>query len=129
MRFRTLVGWVFLLAVLGYIGYSAVFAVSNYFQVTEVVDSAVSEVTRRYRATALTRGTDPGAHEYVQEVRAAILTSARRNDLRLDERRVTVSLEGNAVRVKLNWNYPVLTWGGENIVAFPLWIDRMIDRK
>jgi hypothetical protein len=125
MRFRTFILLVFWIVVLGYAGYGLVSAGSVYFQMRSLVDQAFHEATtRQLRTGAMPETATP---EYVTDVRVGILTGAQRAGLPLDPRNLNVASEKTAIRVTLHWSQPVLAYGGETILAVPLWIDSAYD--
>ena len=125
MRFRTFVLLVFWIVVVGYGGYGLVSVGSVYFQMRSLLDQAFHDATdRQLRTGAMPETATP---EYVTDVRAGILMGAQRAGLSLDPRNLNVASEKTAIRVTLHWSQPVLVYGGETILAVPLWIDTAYD--
>lgn len=125
MRFRTFVLLVFWIVVLGYAGYGLVSAGSVYFQMRSLVEQAFQDATSRQQRSGTIP--DTATPEYVSDVRASIMLGAQRAGLPLDPRNLNVVSEKTAIRVSLHWSQPVVTYGGEPVLAIPLWIDRAFD--
>ncbi len=125
MRFRTFVLLVFWILVLGYGGYGLVSAGSVYFQMRSLVEQAFQDATSRQQRTGAMPET--ATPEYVTDVRGGILSGAQRAGLPLDPHNLNVVSEKTAIRVTLHWSQPVVTYGGETVLAIPLWIDRAFD--
>ena len=127
MRFRTFLFVVFWVLVIGYAGYGLVSAGSVYFQVRALTEQAFDDASsRQKRAGGAAETPTP---EFVSDVRAGILLGAQRAWLPIDARNLNVVSERTAIRVTLHWSQPVITSGGETILAIPLWIDRSFDLR
>jgi hypothetical protein len=126
MRFRSFVLFVFWVCVLGYGGYVGVAAGSTYFQTRELVEQAFSETTKRLRTPG---AGEAAGQEYASDTRAGILIGARRAGIPLEPRNLVVAPEGDVLRVSFHWSYPLITYGGETILAIPLWLDRSFDLR
>jgi hypothetical protein len=123
MRVRTLLRVVVWAALVGYVAFVIVAAVSNYFDMVALVEGAARKVVEAERWTLLRQpGVPVGAH--AEEVRDAILRGAERSGLVIDDRKVVVSQAGETLRVSVSWSYPMVAVGGETIVGIPLALDR-----
>lgn len=128
MRLGRLIVWTVRLVVLGFVGYSAIAAGSNYFQISELIDNGFQEAVRRAKpsASAPLQRIDEA---FAADVRAAIVRMARRDGLPIEERKLRLSQTPTSIRVELKWAYPVLAYDGENVIAVPLSLDRTFSIK
>ena len=125
MRFRTFILVLFWFVVGGYAAYAAALAGSSYFETRGIVEQAFAEASsRQARSGAAPESAGP---EYATEVRSAILLGAQRASITIDPRNLNVVPERASIRVTLHWSHPVLMYGGESVVAIPLWIDQSFD--
>lgn len=115
-------------ALLGYVTFVIAFAVSNYFEMVALVESAVQKPVEGER-WMLARQADAPVGDHVEEVREAILRGAERGGLPVDERKLVVSQAGTTLRVSLHWSYPVIRIGGEAVVVIPLALDRSFEMR
>ena len=123
MRVRTLLRVAVWAALVGYVAFVIVGAVSNYFDMVALVEGATRKVVEAERWTLLRQPDAPvGAH--AEEVRDAILRGAERSGLVIDDRKVVVSQAGETLRISVSWSYPMVAVGGETIVGIPLSLDR-----
>ena len=128
MRVRTLLRVAVWAALVGYVAFVIVAAVSNYFDMVALVEGAARKVVEAERWTLLRQPDAPvGAH--AEEVRDAILRGAERSGLVIDDRKVVVSQAGETLRVSVSWSYPMVAVGGETIVGIPLALDRSFDLR
>ena len=125
MRFRTFILVLFWLVVGGYAAYAAALAGSSYFQTRGIVEQAFADASSR-QARSGAAAESPGI-EYVTEVRTAVLLGAQRAGIPIDPRNLNVVPERASIRVTLRWSHPVLIYGGESVVAIPLWVDQSFD--
>ena len=123
MRVRTLLRVAVWAALVAYVAFVIVAAVSNYFDMVALVEGAARKVVEAERWTLLRQPDAPvGAH--AEEVRDAILRGAERSGLVIDDRKVVVSQTGQTLRISVSWSYPMVAVGGETIVGIPLALDR-----
>jgi len=128
MRVRTLLRVVVWAALVGYVAFVIVAAVSNYFDMVALVEGATRKVVEAERWTLLRQPDTPvGAH--AEEVRDAILRGAERSGLVIDDRKVVVSQAGETLRISVSWSYPMVAVWGETIVGIPLALDRSFDLR
>ena len=124
MRFRSFSLWVICLGALGWAGYMMATAGWSYFATQEMVDKVLREAAGRHRS-ALAGGTPRALDELVGDVRASILLAARRDGRPIEKRSIVVSANSAAVSAAVAWSYPVITYGGEDIVVFPMSVQRL----
>jgi len=128
MRVRTLLRVAVWAALVGYVAFVIVAAVSNYFDMVALVEGAARKMVEAERWTLLRQPDAPvGAH--AEEVRDAILRGAERSGLVIDDRKVVVSQAGETLRISVSWSYPMVAVGGETIVGIPLALDRSFDLR
>jgi hypothetical protein len=123
MRFRTFILWVIFLAALGWAGYTVAGAGWSYLTTQEVVDKVLREATGRHRA-ALMGGTQKALDELVADIRTSIVLAARREGMPLEERSLAVSANSAGVSASVAWSYPVFTYGGNDVLALPMSVQR-----
>jgi hypothetical protein len=123
MRFRSFILWVIVLAALGWAGFAVAGAGWSYFATQEMVDKVLREATGRHRA-ALTGGTQKGLDALVADIRNSILLAARREGMPIEERRVAVSANSAGVSATVTWSHAVITYGGNDVLALPLSVQR-----
>lgn len=130
MRVRTLIDRLVWVAVIVFVGYAAVVGGLSYFETRQLVDQAVFEAGRRPRAAAaIGQASVSTLQEFAVDTREAILVAARRTNIPLDASKVSVSPEGQSIRVSLHWSYVLVQIADETALAIPLWIDRTFDLK
>ena len=115
-------------ALVGYVAFVIVSAVSNYFDMVALVEGTLQKAVQAERWELLRQAHAPEG-ERAEEVRDAILRGAERSGLVVDERKVVVSQAGGALRVSLNWTYQVVAIRGETIIGIPLVLDRSFDLR
>jgi len=127
MRVRPLILIVFWGAVFIWVGYNGMQAISSYFQVNDVAEQAFREASEKQRQR------NPGellSSELTTDVRAGLLTGARRLGLEVDPANVKAIADAGLVRVTVGWTYrtwPLTTWGWDTGVPIPLWLGRSFD--
>ena len=125
MRARTILRVAVWAALVGYVAFVIVAAVSSYFEMVALVEGAVQKVVE----AELLRQPDAPVGAHAEELRDAILRGAERTGLVIDDRKVVVSQAGKTLRVSVSWSYPVVAVGGETIVGLPLALDRSFDLR
>jgi hypothetical protein len=115
--------WIVFLGALGWIGYNGMLAGWSYFTTQEIVDRVVRESLVRHR-TALTSGTERAFGDVVTDIRASILRAARSDGIVMEEGDVQVSANPALVYTTVKWSYPLITYGGRDVLALPLSLQR-----
>lgn len=128
MRVRTLVRVAVWAALVGYVAFVIVAAVSSYFDMVTLVEGGARKVLEAERWTVL-RQADAPVGARAAEVRDAILRGAEQSGLVIDDRKVVVSEADDTLRVSVSWSYPMVAVGGETIVAIPLALHRSFDLR
>ena len=123
MRFRSSIVWVIFLGALGWAGYTVATAGWSYFATQEMVDKVLREAAGRHRS-ALAGGTQRALGELVEDIRASILLAARREGMPIEKRSIVASANSAGVSASVAWSYPVITYGGQDIVVFPMSVQR-----
>lgn len=126
MRLRRLVLTVLVLGLVVWGGYAFVSAGWSHLATQDMLDKALREAFSSHRMAAAA-GTQDALDRWVLGLRASILLNARRSELPLDEDNISILLgSSGAVRVTIKWSYPIVTWGGENILVVPLSVHRSV---
>jgi hypothetical protein len=115
--------WIVFLGALGWIGYNGMLAGWSYFTTQEIVDRAVRESLGRHRSE-VTSGTERAFGEVVTDIRASILRAARSDGILIDDGDVYVSANPALVYTTVKWSYPLITYGGRDILVLPLSLQR-----
>jgi hypothetical protein len=123
MRFRTFVLWAAGLSVLGWAGYTAVSASTDYLAAREMVDQVLQESSSRLRA-GTAAGSQQSPADLAADVQATLLIRARRHGIPIEERDLAVFAEGRGLTVKLKWSYPVISYRGGVILLIPMSLER-----
>jgi hypothetical protein len=126
MRLRVLIRWVVILVVVGWAGYTIVAAGSNYLAMQEMVDTVLQEHDKRRRA-GIAAGAAMPPEQFADEVRASLRVASRRTVLTTAEPLVLVATDARALRVTVKWAYPLLTYGGDNVISVPLTVGRTLE--
>jgi hypothetical protein len=92
--------------------YTGAMAARSYWQVSDVVDSALERGGR----------SGPGA------VRDLIVRGAADAEVPVDPANVEVTHESRIFQVKVRWYWPVITWRGDQLVNVPLSMERSAAR-
>ncbi|HXA95217.1 MAG TPA: hypothetical protein VN323_06645 [Candidatus Dormibacteraeota bacterium] len=127
MRVRPLVLILFWGTAFIWVGYNGMQAVSSYFQTNDVAEQAFRDASERQRQR------NPGelfSSDFIADLRAGVLTGARRAGLEVDPASLKVAAEAGLVRVTVSWTYrtwPLTTWGWDTGVPVPLWLGRSFD--
>ena len=121
MRLSTFVRWVVVLALLGWAGYTVAGAGWTYWAVQESVDKVLGEAFSRHRA-ALATGTQTDVMG--RDVRGAIALNARRDGLSVQDGDIQVSANAAGISATVRWSYPVISFGGSDILVVPMSIQR-----
>ena len=121
MRLSTLIRWVIFLAVLGWAGYTVAGAGWTYYAIQENVDKVLREASGRYR-TALQTGTQTDT--MARDIRGAIALNARRDGLAVQEADIQVSASGATISATVQWSYPVIRYGGSDLLVIPMSLHR-----
>jgi hypothetical protein len=95
-----------------YAFYTGSLAAWSYFEMSDVVEKALEENARA--------GAAP--------LREAIVKAATDAGVRVEERQVVVAEEERLVRVRVRWTWPVMNYGGEDVLTVPLWLERAVTR-
>jgi hypothetical protein len=106
---KTLAG---LLVAIGffYAAYSGFVVLRSYLEISSVVDGALIAHARD----------GPAA------IKTAILDGAGRAGIGLDARQVGVAAQGPRIHVHVRWSHPVLSAGGDPVLAIPLSVQRVV---
>ena len=120
---RSFILWIIFLAALGWTGHTVATAGWSYFSTQEMVDKVLREATGRHRS-ALVGGTQRARDELIGDIRASILLAARREGMPIDARSIVVSANSTGVSASVGWSYPVVTYGGNDVVVFPMSVQR-----
>ena len=123
MKVGTWIRAVVLLAVLGWAGYTVAGISWSYFTVQEFVEKALRDASTRHRA-AFATGTQLAVDSLAASVRSAILLAALHEGLQLGEGDVGVSANSVGLSATVRWSYPVLRYGGDDILVVPMWVQR-----
>lgn len=124
MIFRTL-GWVALLSVLGWAGYTGVVVGSSYLETSRLVERAVAEAAPKEKA-ARDAGAAGGHRQFVSEVRASPLAVSKRPGVAWTERELVVSETVDGLTVRVRWSQPILSYDGRAVLALPLSVERSV---
>ena len=125
MRLRRLVLSVLVLGLVIWGGYTSVSAGWSHLATQDMVDKVLGEAADSQRM-AVAAGTQDALDRWVAGLRASLLLAARRSALPLDEENISILLGSTAFRVTVKWSYPVVTWGGENVLVIPLSVHRSV---
>lgn len=119
----TFLRWIIFLGALGWIGSSALLSSWSYFTTQEIVDKAVRESLARHRS-ALASGTERAFSDVVTDIHASILRAARSDGILIEEGDVQVSANPALVYTTVKWSYPLITYGGRDVLALPMSLQR-----
>ena len=122
---RRLLGWVIVLGLLGWAGYTAAMVGIAHFSVQDIVDGVLHE-SRNRRRVAFAAGTQQAMSQISAELRGATVLEARRAGFALEEDNVSVALTSAGIQVTVKWAHPALTWGGERVLVIPLTVQRVL---
>jgi hypothetical protein len=114
--------WAVFLGVLIWAGFTAVHAISNYFEVAGVVDHVAGDAMARRRAAVAT-GTE-ASRDFAMSVRAALVTGAKRVGVQLDE--VAVNDTPAALQIDVKWSYPAVVYHDTTYLTLPLSLTRTL---
>ena len=123
MRLGSLIRWVVFLVLICWAGYTLAGAGFSYFSTQEIVDKALRDAAARHRATFLT-GSQTAVEALAGAVRSAIVLGALHDGMRIDEGDVRVSARANDLSATVRWAYPVITYGGRDVLVVPMSINR-----
>lgn len=96
-----------------YTFYTGAMAAWSYFRMSDVVEQALQD---QARAGAL-------------PVRGAVLRRAAEAGVPIDDRHVVVLEEEGTLRVLVRWRWPVISYGGDEVLALPLSLERSRARR
>jgi hypothetical protein len=121
-------GWLrsaIVFAIVAWLGWIVATATTSYFTMLRVVEESIAFHLPRGVARAVVSGA-PALP--LDAIRHRIGQNARAEGLALDDRKLLVAQDGDAVRVALKWSHPVI--GGDNNVflAVPLSLDQSFRR-
>jgi hypothetical protein len=123
MRLRTLVLWVVFLAAFGWVAYTVALAGWNYYATLAMIDKVLQQQAGNYRAARAT-GTADALNKVVASVRNSVVFEARQEGLPVQESDVDVSLYSAGISVAARWSYPVISYGGNDLLVFPISVRR-----
>ena len=122
MRLRSLVIWAVFLGLLIWAGFTAVHAISSYFEVAGVVDNVAGDAMARRKA-AMATGTD-ASRDFAMSVRAGLLAGAKRIGVQFDD--IAVTDTPAALHIEVTWSYPVVVYHETTYLTFPLSLSRTL---
>jgi hypothetical protein len=125
MSLGRLLRWVFVLAILGWVAYSAAGAAWSYFAAQELVDKALRDASEQHRV-AFAKGNQAAVDSLTSNVRAAIQLGAMREGILIEEKDVTVSANAAGLVASARWSYPVVSYKNWDILVVPLSIRRSV---
>ena len=70
--------------------------------------------------------------DFLADLRATVLTGARRQGVMVDAPSLKVTAEGGLVKVNFGWTYrtwPLTIWGLDTGVPVPMWLSRSFDAQ
>jgi hypothetical protein len=127
MRVKTILLVSFWVAVFVWVAYNGMQAVSSYFQVNDIAETAFRDAADRQRSR------NPGelfSSDFIADFRAGIVGRTRRSGIELDVPTLKVVAEGGLVRVTANWTYrtwPLTLGGWDTAIPLPIWMGRSFD--
>ena len=101
--------WVLVAILCVYIFYTGATAVWSYLEITSLVEDVVNE-----------RASRSGRDERATRIRDEIAKKVADRGIKIDDRSVTVSDTGPTLDVGVRWNWPVVSYQGEDWVSLPL---------
>jgi len=101
--------WVLVAILCVYIFYTGAMAVWSYLEVTSLVEDVVNE-----------RASRSGRDDRATRIRDEIAKKVTDSGIKIDDRSVTVSDTGPTLDIGVRWNWPVVSYQGEDWVALPL---------
>ena len=123
MRFRTLVLWVLLLAVFGWLAFTLAVAGWSYFITQDTVDKALREATGRHQE-AIASGTPTALDKLTADARYSILLGARREGLPIHDDNVQVWADATGVMANVRWYYRILGVEDRDLLVIPIAVQR-----
>lgn len=123
MRFRTLVLWVLVLAVVGWLGFTLALAGWSYFITQETVDKALREATGRHQE-AIASGTPTALDQLTADARYSILLGARREGLPIHDDDVQVWANSAGVMASVRWYYRIFGVEDRDLLVIPIVVQR-----
>ncbi len=125
MRFRTFIWWVIFVAALGWIGYTVASAGWTYYATQELVDRVLRESSGRHR-NAFATGTQTALDALTTEVRNSIVVASRRELFPVQDEDVSVSANSAGISATVKWSYPVVSYGGRDVLVVPMSVQRSL---
>lgn len=122
MSVRTL-GWVAMLSVLGWAGYTGVVVGSSYLEMSWLVERAVAEAAPKGKAARDAEAAG-GHFQFVSEIRASLLAVSKRPGVAWTERELVVSETVDGLTVRVRWSQPIRSYDGRAVLALPLSVER-----
>ena len=101
--------WVLVAILCVYIFYTGAMAVWSYLEVTSLVEDVVNE-----------RASRSGRDDRATRIRDEIAKKVADSGIKIHDRSVTVSDTGPTLDIGVRWNWPVVSYQGEDWVALPL---------
>ena len=105
--------WVLVAILCVYIFYTGAMAVWSYLEITSLVEDVVNE-----------RASRSGRDERATRIRDEIAKKVADSGIKIGDRGVTVSDTGPTLDVGVRWNWPVVSYQGEDYLSLPLSHDR-----
>ena len=127
MRVRTIILTSFWVGLFLWVGYNGMQAIYSYFQTNDLTEQAFTAAWERQRQR---NPSELFSADFMADLRAGVLTGARRAGILVDPASLKVSAEGGLVRVTLSWTYrtePTTAWGFDTGLPVPLWLGRRFD--
>lgn len=123
MRSGRLVLWVVFLAAFGWVAYIVALAGWNYYATLAMIDKVLQEQAGNYRAARAT-GTADALDKLVATVRNSVVLEATREALPVHESDVDVFLYSAGISVAARWSYPIISYGGYDLLVIPISVRR-----
>ena len=123
MRLGSLIRWLAFLVLICWAGYTLAGAGFSYYSAQEIVDKALRDAAARHRAAFLT-GSQMAVEALAGSVRSAIILNALHDGMRLDEGDVSVAARATDLSATVRWAYPIITYGGREVLVVPMSIRR-----
>ena len=129
MRVRSILLASFWVALFIWVGYNGMQAVSSYFTTNSITEDAFSDAADRQRQR---NPSELFSSDFLADLRATVLTGARRQGVMVDAPSLKVTAEGGLVKVNFGWTYrtwPLTIWGLDTGVPVPMWLSRSFDAQ
>jgi len=101
--------WVFVAIFCVYVFYTGAMAIWSYLEITSLVEDVVNE-----------RASRSGRDERATRIRDELAKKVAESGIKIDARSVSVADTGLALDVGVRWNWPVVSYQGQDYLAVPL---------